>query len=251
MVARRGVEPTAYRDGIVTALVPRRGSADRIGVHLDGRFVFDLSATVLDRAGLRAGDILTADRQRELHELDAPYRARERALRFLAARDRSRREVELRLRQAGFASDVVEETVVWLARLDYANDRRFAAAYAAEKNRTGWGPRRIRVELAGKGVERAVIDEVLEQARVLQEETSAGHGDETGDSAGAQDTLEQTVRKRFGAQFGVDPETAERRLAGFLGRRGYDWDTIARMVRMLRAEASAQAAGEPPFPSIP
>lgn len=48
-----------------------------------------------------------------------------------------------------------------------------------------------------------------------------------------------TVRRRFGAQFVTDPETAERRLAGFLVRRGYDWETIGRVARALRLEAGA------------
>ena len=40
---------------------------------------------VADRAGLRAGVHLTAERQQELIDQDAPYRARERALRLLGA----------------------------------------------------------------------------------------------------------------------------------------------------------------------
>ncbi len=204
-----------------------------MGVYLEGRLAFDLSAVVVDRAGLRAGDPLSADRQRELLEQDAPYRARERAVRFLGVRDRSQREVEMRLRQAGFDPEVTAQTVVWLQSLDYLDDRRFAAAYAAEKQRTGWGARRIRAELASKGVERSVIDEVLE----IQEDAG---------SAGAVEganALDETVRKRFASQFATDPQAAERRLAGFLARRGYDWDTIGRMTRTLRAEAAGTAAG--------
>ncbi len=71
-------------DGEVTALVARRGQDERVAVHIDGRRVFDLSAVVADRAGLRAGVHLTAETQQELIEQDAPYRARERALRLLA-----------------------------------------------------------------------------------------------------------------------------------------------------------------------
>jgi regulatory protein len=215
------------QDGVVTALVARRGQSDRVGVHLDGHFALDLAAVVADRAGLRAGDTLSADRQRELLEQDTPFRARERALRFLAVRDRSRRELEMRLRQAGFEAAVVGETVAWLAGLGYLDDRRFATAYAAEKERTGWGARRIRAELASKGVERSIVDEVL----ALREETES-------EGTEGMDALEQMVRKRFGSQFAADPDAAERRLAGFLARRGYDWDTIGRMARVLRVEAA-------------
>ena len=80
-------------------------------MHLDGHRAFELSSLVADGAGLRAGDLLTAERQQELLGQDAPYRARERALRLLALRDRSVREIEVRLRQAGFEAGTVDETV--------------------------------------------------------------------------------------------------------------------------------------------
>jgi regulatory protein len=234
MPPRRRTDPVDLRDAAVTALVSRRGQLERIGVYLEGRHAFDLSTVVVDHAGLRAGDHLSADRQRELLEEDAPYRARERALGFLGIRDRSQREVETRLRQAGFHPEVVAETVAWLKSLDYLNDRRFAAGYAAEKQRTGWGGRRIRSELAGKGVDRCVVDEVLD-TQDAEGSTAALEG---------ADALEQMVRRRFSSQFAADPQAAERRLAGFLARRGYDWDTIGRMARTLRAEVADTESAE-------
>ena len=98
---------------------------------------------------------------------------------------------------------------------------------SAEKQRGGWGPRRIRAELAAKGVERSVVDETLASL-----DEAGSPASEEGGAA-----LEQTVRKRFARQFATDPEAAERRLAGFLARRGYDWDTIGRLSRMLRARS--------------
>lgn len=229
-------------DGEVTALVARRGQDERIAVHIDGRRVFDLSAVVADRAGLRAGVHLAAETQQELIEQDAPYRARERALRLLALRDRSRREIETRLRQAGFEADVAAATVEWLAGLGYLDDRRFARVYSAEKQRSGWGPRRVKAELAAKGVERSIVEEMLAASAEAEAGEEAEDGVREGGSA-----LEQTCRKRFGGQFAADPAAAERRLAGFLARRGYDWETINRMVRILRSEASEETG----FPSIP
>ena len=237
MAGRRRTDPAQLQDGVVTALVERRGQIERVAVHLDGRRAFDLSSTVADGAGLRAGDLLTAERQSELLQQDAPYRARERALRLLGLRDRSRRELATRLRQAGFEPGVVEPTIEWLADLGYLDDRRFAAAYVAEKQRGGWGPRKIRAELGVKGVERSTVDEVVAALEDL-DSTAAAASDAI---------LQQTVRRRFGGQFATDPEGAERRLAGFLARRGYDWDTIGRMARMLQAEGSSEAES----PSIP
>jgi regulatory protein len=241
MRARGQAESITFRDGVITALVVRRSQADRVGVHLDGHLAFGLSSIVADRAGLRVGDSLSSEAQQRLVEQDAPYRARERGLRYLGVRDRSRREVEVRLRQVGFDPGVVTDTVAWLAGLDYLDDRRFAAGYVAEKQRAGWAVRRVRAELASKGVERSVIEEVLR----LQAEVEPGGVGE------AEDALERTVRRRFASLFAVDPEAAERRLAGFLARRGYDWDTIGRLARTLRVEAADAGSPEPGSSGVP
>ena len=238
MPGRRTTEAPALSEGEVSALVTRRGREERVAVHVDGRRAFDIAAVVADRAGLRAGVYLSAESQQELLDQDAPYRARERALRLLGLRDRSRKEIETRLRQAGFDAGVVGATVEWLARLGYLDDGRFARVYAAEKQRSGWGPRRVRAELAAKGVERSIVEETMASAGEEEFEEGAAEGESA---------LEHTVRKRFGRQFASDPVTAERRLAGFLTRRGYGWETINRMVRMLRSETPGDAG----FPSIP
>lgn len=244
MAFRSRREAPALQDGVVTSLAPGRDQGERVVLYVDERRAFDLALSVADRAGLRAGVALTAEQQEALIEEDAPYRARERAVRLLGLRDRSRREIESRLRQAGFEAGVITQTVDWLLSLGYLDDGRFARVYAAEKGRGGWGPRRIRSELAAKGVERAIVDEVLAAVETPPDEDAQGTdgGADGGSGFGAAEAdraLEQTVRRRFGRQFAADPHGAERRLAGFLARRGYDWDTIGRMSRLLKQEAGA------------
>ncbi len=187
---------------------------------------FDLAATVVEHARLHAGDLLTGEMQERLVAQDAPYRAREKALGLLAVRERARREVELRLQAAGFDPEVISDCVAWLLHLDYLNDERFAVRYFAEKLQVGWGDQRIRAELLRKGVERAVVETVLDAAR----EDSRAEAD-------GMEAVLALARRRFARQFAGDPKTAERRLAGFLARRGYDWDAVRAVARVLRSEA--------------
>lgn len=225
--------PAPLADGVVTSLVAKRGRSERVVVHIDGARAFDLARVVVDEAGLCVGVRLAMETQERLLAEDAPYRARERALGLLALRDRSLREIAQRLQMAGYEPEVAAGAVTWLVDLGYLNDARFAAGYAAMKARAGWGGRRIRAELLSKGVDRRVVDEVL---------SSAGSGDDVpGEEVGAQDGREAVValaRRRFASQFRTDPEGAARRLAGYLGRRGYDWDVIRAVARLLSAEAA-------------
>ena len=224
--------PAPRDDGVVTALASKRGRSDRLVVYVDGTRAFDIASAVAETAGLRVGAELTAHAQAGLLEQDAPYRARERALRLLALRDRSCREIEERLHTAGYDAQTIAGVVVWLRDLDYLNDARFSAGYATAKLKSGWGRRRVAAELLQKGVERRLVDEALGGAA----------GD---DQARGIETVVELARRRFGSQFHCDPEGAARRLAGFLGRRGYDWDTIHAVTRMLAGKAAADAAASP------
>jgi regulatory protein len=226
--------PAPPGDGVITALIVRKGRSDRIAVYLDGGFALELAAVLVDQAGLRRGDLLTVEARDRLIEDDAPYRARSRSLRLLALRDRSRGEVESRLQTLGFAPKVIAGTVEWLQGLGYLDDGRFATSYAADRLRAGWGERRVRAELRRKGVDQDLVEAVLEAGGVNAQAAAEGA-----------DSLLATARRRFGAQFASDPQGAERRLAGFLVRRGYDWDTVGRVGRALRLEAGSGLDANP------
>lgn len=229
--------PKPAQDGVITALVRRRGDAERITVRLGSSPSFDLAAQLVEREGLHVGDGLPAEVQERLVCEDQPFRARETAVRLLAYRDRSAKEVEARLRSADFDPGLVAPVTSWLRDLGYLDDRRFASRYVAEKAKAGWGSQRIRAELGRKGVERTVIDEALAEQQG-REAVTAGAG------AVGEEAALALARRRFAAQFITDPHGAGRRLTGFLARRGYDWETIARIERLLRSEAETQRADE-------
>lgn len=226
MPAANRTSPAPHRDGVITSLVVKKGRSSRVAVHLDGSFAFDVALVLADQAGLRTGDMLSKETQDRLAEDDARHRARGRAVRLLALRDRSQLEVEVGLQTSGFDQAVISETVGWLHHLGYLDDERFAVHYAAEKLRGGWGERRVRVELLRKGLERTLVESALDREGVNAPAAAEGV-----------EALIALARRRFGRQFGLDADAAERRLAGFLARRGYDWDAIGAVVRALRLEA--------------
>jgi regulatory protein len=191
-------------------------------VYVDGRLALEVAAVLVTEAGLRPGEFLTAERQAALLEDDQPHRARAVALLMLGRRARCRREVELKLRRCGFADQVAKQTLSWLEAQGYLDDRRFAASYAAEKLKSGWGRRRIVAELGRKGIPRALVE-----------------GDAWDEFLPGVDTPVDTealvglVERRFGRQLKDDPDGARRRIAGFLSRRGHEWDEITRILRRV------------------
>jgi len=135
-----------------------------------------------------------------------PLDCHERALRLLAVRPRARRELEARLRQAGFEPAEVSSELDRLEEVGLLDDGAFARELA-EHHLTvrGSGRRAVAGALASKGVSRETIEQTLagleedESVRALEVAT---------------DRARRLTRLR--------PEVAYGRLVSFLARRGYD-----------------------------
>jgi regulatory protein len=226
---RKGRAALELRTGVVTALTVKGAGGERVGVYLDGRHAFDLSAAIATQADLRKDELLSEERQSE------PYRAREVALDVLARRELCSGEVATRLLRAGISEGVASATIGWLEERGYVDDRRFVVAYAADRVKAGWGRRRIVGELIRKGLDRDMVAGEALNALLGQQ--------------GVVDAVEQVlplVTRRFAGQLISEPEDARRRISGYLARRGHDWETIAAVLRALQpGEDAADAASLP------
>jgi regulatory protein len=154
-----------------------------------------------------------------------PLDLHERALRLLAVRQRSRRELATRLRQAGFERDAVEEEIGRLEDVGLIDDERFAREFVEHQLRVRMaGSRGVASSLAAKGIDRATAERALEEAP---------DGD-----AGRADAL---ARARAARLASLPPERAFGRLVSFLVRRGHAPD-VARGAarRALSIDASEQ-----------
>ena len=135
-------------------------------------------------------------------------RARNSAMRLLARREHSRAELRAKLVGRGFENDSVEELLQGLEDQDLLSDERFAMSLIASRAETGYGPKRIDLELRNRGVSEELAREALAKAEVDW----------------GQQVTDQAVRK-----FGSDPaqtfpEWARR--ARYLERRGFGQDAI-------------------------
>jgi regulatory protein len=226
--ARKRYKPLELRTGVITGLSSKGAGGERVAVHIEGQHAFDLSAALAVSAGLHKDEVLTDERQRDLLQSDEPNRAREAAFGMLARREMSAHELAGKLSLQGISDDAVSDTLEWLRESGYVDDRRFAAMFAADRLKAGWGRQRIVSELMRKGVERDML--TGESWRELLE------------TKGATDGVEEVValvRRRFSAQLESDPVGAKNRISAFLARRGHDWETIAAVLKAVKQSAES------------
>lgn len=144
-----------------------------------------------------------------------PKSCHERALGLLAVRARSRRELETRLRQAGFAADEIDDTLERLERVGLIDDAAFARQVADHRFGTRRsGVRAVSHELLAKGVAPALVAEIVGDAGEFEE-----------------DRAEALARSRAARLRSVEPAKAFQRLSSLLMRRGYGPETARRAAR--------------------
>lgn len=133
---------------------------------------------------------------------------------FIAHTPRTATEVVRRLRRAGFDDDVVTQTLDDLERSGLVDDRAFANAWVESRCRSkGYGRIRLESELRRKGVDSDIIGEALRQVETDREAETA-----------------RAVAIRLLGAADIADYSVRRRLAGYLQRRGYSWETIEQVI---------------------
>ena len=142
---------------------------------------------------------------------DPAVRARVVAMRLLARREHSRAELRRKLSAREFTSNLVEDLLQELENQRLLSDQRFAEALVANRAETGYGPRRIVLELRDRGVTDDLAQKITATAGVDWDQRMA----------------DQAARK-FGTQPAISfPEWARR--AKYLEQRGFDTEAIRRV----------------------
>lgn len=151
--------------------------------------------------------------------------AKDRALRLLGARARSREELRRRLRQAGYPEEETEAALADLERVGLIDDGAFAAEVVRWKlDRQGYGHRAALTTLREKGVPREVAERAVAEAGWEEDEEARA---------------EEVAMARLPRLSSLDRGTAYRRLLGFLLRRGFDPEVVRTVCsRLLDDRAS-------------
>jgi len=80
---------------------------------------------------------------------------------LLARREHGREELVRKLASAGFELDVAEQAVGRLTTEGLQSDRRFVEAFVQSRINQGKGPLRIHADLGERGIDAALVDDVL------------------------------------------------------------------------------------------
>ena len=205
----------------ITALEPQMNNPDRINLFVDGRFLMGVNAAIVLQMGLRLEQELSPEQLEQLRSEEVEQQAVDRALNYLSYRPRSREEVRRYLRRKETPPETIEAALARLDRLDLINDHSFASFWVESREQfSPRGARALKNELRMKGVEREVVEEMIDDEK----------DEERALRAGRKKAL-PLVRIP-----GMDFATFRSRLGSFLQRRGFGYEVSTRTIRALWKE---------------
>ena len=144
--------------------------------------------------------------------LDTPVAVRRAAMDLLAQREHGRVELARKLRRRGAPPELIDSALDRLAEEGLLDESRYLESFIAARARAGYGPLRIREELAQRGLPREAIEQALGECGV--------------------DWAEQ-LNELWQRRFGVRPQDPKERArqGRFLAYRGFSMEQISRLLR--------------------
>jgi regulatory protein len=186
-----------------------------------------------------------AERREARSQVEDPKEVLDAAARFLEARPRSIAEVRRRLTSMGYRAPLVDDAVTRMTELGYLDDEAFSRAWVASRDRARpRGEHALRRELQLKGVDRSIIDVVLEERRAeAATEVPAGQGDVGADDLAAERLLRRKLAPILREN---DPRKRRQRAYALLARSGFAPDVCSSATKRVLDDPATTALDADP-----
>ena len=189
---------------LITAIEPRRKAMSAL--YIDGEFVMNLDTRTLIENRFDVGREIDDDDLHEIINLSNERRAKEKALWLISYRDHSKKELTDKIRRT-CDDESAEKAGERMEELGLVNDRVFAERYARKLLFTKhMSKTAASYELARKGIDRELADEILEGIDVVEREQ-----------------IREVIEKKYR---NISDEKIKRRAFSALQRLGYRFDDI-------------------------
>lgn len=146
----------------VTLIKQQVKNPGRVSIFVDGKYSFSLSLDELLQQKLKKDDELDTGDIKRLKKISNDGKLRMRSLEWLLNRPRSIREFKDYLYRKKADPDLTESFINEFIKKGYLDEQKFGEWMVELQTRRGKSDRAIRSELFKKGLDRELVDELLE-----------------------------------------------------------------------------------------
>lgn len=161
----------------ITAITVQARDKNRVNVSVDGKYKFSLDIFQLGDLGVKVGKEYTEKELTDLEEESQFGKLYMRTLEYSLMRPHSQREVrdylyrktrdtrtKLGAVKKGVSKELTERVFDRLVQKGYVDDEKFARFWVENRNqRKGSSMRKLSAELSAKGVDRTIIDTLIDE----------------------------------------------------------------------------------------
>lgn len=185
------------------------GENKKYKIYLNDECVFELYKSEIKAENLQVGMEVDAVLYDKILYQVVGKRAVKRAMHILEKRDKTRKQLEDKLRENHYPKECIAFAVEYVESYGYIDDYSYASRYVEfrkhKKSRS-----QLQQELLGKGIDRAVVSQVLEEIEYRDE-----------------DILREQILKKCPNPWELSKEQKRKLMASFM-RKGFSYGIIER-----------------------
>lgn len=201
----------------VTAVFPQEKG--RTLVQFDNGMKVLLYKGEIRRLSLKEGEYISEMLYEKILKEIVGMRAKKRAMHLLERMDRTESQLSEKLRQNGYPDICIEEAIAYVKSYHYIDDTRYAENYVRfhqqKKSR-----QRLKMDLYAKGIDKAIIEDVLEKTF----------------SSDEQEKIRRLLEKRH-FDYGRSDRKEQQKTYQFLMRRGFRSSDILQVMKAEKFDA--------------
>lgn len=204
----------------VTKIVPSQRQEGICHVYIDGKYLFSCPDYILSEKGVIAGREIDEGLAKTLSEGHRERKAINKAYELLSYRDLSHKELDDKLKSRGFTEEERKKAAEKVLSIGALSDERFAKTYSERLLSKGYGRRRVVHELVLKGVDKEIIEALL-QDKLSIENT---------------DAIAAFIEKKLRGKSALDKKTRDSIIRNLISK-GFEYSDIKKALSLkLREE---------------
>lgn len=151
----------------VTAIKRQQKNPNRFSVYLDNKYGFSLDQNQLIELGVKIGIDINQDDIKDFKKSSEHGKLIDKTLRYLSVRRRSKKELIDYLKRKTTSDTQISKIIKKMKGWGYVDDEKFAQSWISDKRDLKQrSNRRLRFELFQKGVEKEIVDRLLNDSSV-------------------------------------------------------------------------------------
>lgn len=205
----------------ITKIEYQKNNKDRVNIFLNDEFGFGLDLNIMIKYSLSKNMELGDEFISEILIAEDKNKAYNYAISILSRRAKSEKELRLKMSQKGYENEYIDFTIDKLKQNKYIDDSDYSERFIRDKlSFSKYGKLKVREALYNKGIDKQIIDEKL---NLISSEDEFKRSYEL-------------AEKKLKSLFKLDSQKRRIKLYNFLINKGFEYDTVKKVVSELLKE---------------